>query len=119
MALVRAGAVFAFLAVALGAFGAHALRSRMPEDKLKVYNTGVLYHLVHALAMVALGMLTAVRPHLRLVADGGWCILLGVVLFSGSLYLLAAGRLRGRWGVVTPVGGLFLLAGWMLVALGA
>lgn len=119
MALVRVGAVFAFLAVALGAFGAHALRSRLSEDKLKIYQTGVLYHLVHAVAAVALGMLTAVRPHLHLVADGGWCFLLGVVLFSGSLYLIAADRLRGRWGMVTPVGGLFLLAGWILVALGA
>ena len=119
MMLVRLGAICAFLAVGLGAFGAHALRSRLTEDKLKVYNTGVLYHLVHGVAAVAVGLFTVFRPGLGLVADGGWCFLAGVVLFSGSLYLLAMQRLPGRWGFITPLGGLFFLVGWILVALGA
>ena len=118
MMLVRLGAVLAFLAVGLGAFGAHALGSRLSEDKLKVYNTGVLYHLVHALAVAAVGILSVVRPSLSLVGDAGWCFLVGVVLFSGSLYLIAVDRLKGRWGIITPVGGLFFLAGWILVAAG-
>ena len=98
-------------AVMLGAFGAHGLRDRLGAAMIEVYRTGVLYHLVHALAVlaVALGADRLRRP--RLVA-GLFCA--GIVVFSGTLYLLAITGMT--WlGAVTPVGGLLLMAGWAAV----
>ena len=108
-----AGALIA-LATALGAFGAHALKAHLSPDKLLVYETAVRYHFIHALGLLAIGVL------LRSV-DGEllrWCaalVLAGIVLFSGSLYLLTFGAPRFV-GIVTPVGGLALIAGWILFA---
>ena len=98
-------------AVMLGAFGAHGLRDRLGVAMIEVYRTGVLYHLVHALAVlaVALGADRLRRPRL---AAGLFCA--GVVVFSGTLYLLAITGMT--WlGAVTPVGGLLLMAGWVAV----
>ncbi len=104
------GAVYGLLGVALGAFGAHALRSRLSPEMLAVYHTGVEYQFYHAFALLAVGLLALQRcpPGLPLA---GWCFAAGVLLFSGSLYLLA---LTGtRWlGAVTPLGGLLFLVGW-------
>ena len=100
-------------AMMLGAFGAHGLRDRLGAAMIEVYRTGVLYHLVHALAVlaVALGADRLRRP--RLVA-GLFCA--GIVVFSGTLYLLAITGMT--WlGAVTPVGGLLLMAGWAAVLL--
>jgi len=104
------GAVYGLLGVAFGAFGAHALRSRLAPDMLAVYHTGVEYQFYHAFALLAVGVLCTVRPGPGL-GVAGWCFGLGVLLFSGSLYLLA---LTGtRWlGAITPVGGLLFLVGW-------
>jgi uncharacterized membrane protein YgdD (TMEM256/DUF423 family) len=111
--LAIAGLLIA-LATALGAFGAHALKAHLPQDKLQVYETAVRYHFLHALGLLAIGVL------LRSL-DGGllrWSaalVLAGIVLFSGSLYLLTFGAPRVV-GIITPVGGLALIAGWIAFA---
>jgi uncharacterized membrane protein YgdD (TMEM256/DUF423 family) len=115
-ALVAAGALLGFLGVAAGAFGAHALRSRVPEERLPNFRTGAEYHLVHALATVAAGF-AADRWGGPAVA-AGWCFVAGVALFSGSLYAMTLTGVR-RWGAVTPLGGLAFLIGWALLAIAA
>lgn len=108
--LVIAGA-YGFLAVALGAFGAHALRARLEPDMLQVWHVGVEYQFYHLLALFAVAVLMLVRP-----AQGqrvaAICFAVGILLFSGSLYALALSGVRAL-GAVTPIGGLFLLAGWV------
>lgn len=112
---IRVGAVAGFVGVALGAFGAHALRARLSADHLAVFETGVRYQLVHALALVLVGVLMTHRPS-RLTTAAGWCFTVGIVLFSGSLYVLS---LTGTTavGIVTPFGGLCFLTGWACLAL--
>jgi uncharacterized membrane protein YgdD (TMEM256/DUF423 family) len=104
------GSISAFLVVALGAFGAHGLRNRLSPELLDVFETAVRYQMYHAFGLVAVAWAVAQWPQSH-VGLSGWMFVLGTILFSGSLYVLA---LTGaRWlGVVTPVGGLFLLAGW-------
>jgi uncharacterized membrane protein YgdD (TMEM256/DUF423 family) len=111
------GAIAGFLGVAFGAFGAHALQGRLTSGMLGVFDTGVRYQLVHALALVAVGILAARRPT-RLAAAAGWCFASGIALFSGSLYLLALTDTTS-FGLITPFGGLLLLAGWACLALTA
>jgi uncharacterized membrane protein YgdD (TMEM256/DUF423 family) len=110
---LSAGGVAALLAVALGAFGAHALKSRVPPEMLSVWHTGIEYHVLHALGLLAVGLVAIHLPDSALLRWSGWLMLAGIVLFSGSLYALA---LSGeRWlGAVTPVGGLAFLAAWAL-----
>jgi uncharacterized membrane protein YgdD (TMEM256/DUF423 family) len=114
---VQMGGVLAFLGVALGAFGAHALRSRLSPDLQAIYETGVRYHLYHALALFVVAWLSETRGS-ALVNLSGWTFVIGIVLFSGSLYLLSLSGLRG-WGAVTPFGGVAFLAGWVLLVLAA
>lgn len=109
-AFLLLGALYGLLGVGLGAFGAHALKDRLAPEMLAVYHTGVDYQLWHALALLAVGILCMVRPMPGLGA-AGWCFAAGVLLFSGSLYLLALTGARWLWPV-TPAGGLLLLAGW-------
>jgi uncharacterized membrane protein YgdD (TMEM256/DUF423 family) len=112
-----AGALFAFVGVAAGAFGAHALRSRVTPDLLAVFETGVRYHLLHALALFAAAWVNTQWPG-RAARASGWLFIAGIVIFSGSLYLLV---LTGaRWlGAITPFGGVCQLAGWLALALAA
>jgi uncharacterized membrane protein YgdD (TMEM256/DUF423 family) len=122
------GAVLGFIAVAIGAFGSHALREKLTLARAATFETGVRYQMWHALALFAVVVIDAWRPTrgpaFYLVAEGGsgwpvlaagWLFVAGVVLFSGSLYALA---LTGRrtWGAVTPFGGFCLLLGWALLA---
>lgn len=109
------GAAFAFLGVAAGAFGAHALRARLEPSLLAVFDTGARYQLIHALALIAV-WLAEPRGSRRALAAAGVLFTAGILLFSGSLYALALSGVRA-WGAVTPFGGLCFLAGW--VALGA
>jgi len=102
------------LAVALGAFGAHGLKSRVSAEMLAVWQTAVLYHLVHALGLLLVGLLALHLP----VRAAGWTLLVGIVLFSGSLYLMVLTGIRPL-GMVTPLGGVAYLAGWLLLALAA
>ena len=109
------GSVSGFLAVALGAFGAHGLQARLSPEGLDWWRTGVFYQLAHAPVLVLLGLLAL---HARRVNAAGWALAVGSLVFSGTLYLMALGL--PRWlGAVTPVGGLLLLAGWVLLALAA
>jgi uncharacterized membrane protein YgdD (TMEM256/DUF423 family) len=107
------GALLAGLAVAAGAFGAHALRDRVAPDMLAIFETGVRYQMYHALALLAVAWATVRWPDSSAVL-AGWCFVAGIVIFSGSLYVLA---LTGvRWlGAITPLGGLAFLAGWALL----
>ena len=112
---LMAGAVAMFMAVALGAFGAHALKARLAPDMAAVWQTAVQYHAWHALALLATGVLLAQDPARSLLGTAGWLFVAGIVLFSGSLYLLALTGTRGL-GAVTPVGGVAWLAAWAVFA---
>jgi uncharacterized membrane protein YgdD (TMEM256/DUF423 family) len=107
------GALLGAIGVVAGAFGAHALRGRVGPEMLAVFETGVRYHLVHALALLAVGWAAARWPGAA-VAGAGWLFLAGVLVFSGSLYLLVLMGIRGL-GAVTPFGGAALIAGWILL----
>ena len=111
--LIGFGAVFAFLGVAAGAFGAHALRDQLSPASMAIYQTGVQYQMAHALALVALGSQGVVKAE-----KAGWLFVAGIVIFSGSLYALAISRL-GWFGAITPIGGVCFLFGWGFVAWGA
>jgi len=110
---LTAGGLAALAAVVLGAFGAHALKSRLSAEMLAVWHTGVEYHVYHALGLLAVGLVATQLPESALLKWSGWLMLAGIVLFSGSLYALA---LSGeRWlGAITPIGGLGFLAAWAL-----
>ncbi|MDZ7754256.1 MAG: DUF423 domain-containing protein [Gammaproteobacteria bacterium] len=112
-----AGAICAFLAVALGAFGAHGLSQRIDADLLEVYHTAVDYHMFHSLGLVAVGLLQRHTPS-SAARWAGALFLAGIVVFSGSLYVLAVSGVR-QLGMVTPVGGVAFLAGWIVFAFAA
>jgi uncharacterized membrane protein YgdD (TMEM256/DUF423 family) len=116
---VTIGALSGFLAVAAGAFGAHALRERLSADMLSVFQTAVTYQMYHALALVGVAILLG-----RFSVDGsvwvgasGWLFVAGTLLFSGSLYALALSGVT--WlGAITPLGGVAFLLGWLALAIG-
>lgn len=105
------GAIAMFMAVALGAFGAHALKARLAPDMAAVWQTAVQYHAWHALALIAAGILMAQDPGRAGLAWAAWLFAAGIVLFSGSLYVMALTGVRGL-GAITPLGGAAWLAGW-------
>ena len=111
------GALAGFLAVAFGAFGAHALRSRLTPEMLGAFETGVRYQMYHALAILAVGLMMA-RMGGWLFAMAGWLFAAGIVFFSGSLYVLALSGATA-FGAITPIGGLLLLAGWACLIVAA
>jgi uncharacterized membrane protein YgdD (TMEM256/DUF423 family) len=104
-----------FVAVALGAFGAHALKARLAPELQAVWQTGVQYHAWHALGLLAVGLYMMHRPDAPGAALAGWLFVAGVALFSGSLYALALSGVRGL-GAITPIGGAAFLAGWLAFA---
>ena len=109
------GAGFAGIAVALGAFGAHALKGRLDDYAMGVFDTAVQYHFYHSLALLAVGVIALGQPQAALLRSSGWLFLLGILVFSGSLYLLSI--TGARWlGAVTPLGGLSFVAGWACLA---
>lgn len=102
-------------AVMLGAFGAHALKNRLDEYSLGVFETAVQYHFFHSFALLAVGVIALQQPHTTLLKSSGWLFLLGIVVFSGSLYLLSITGVK--WlGAITPLGGLAFIAGWACLA---
>src|SRR5690349_19988198 len=116
LALVE-GSLLVALAVALGAFGVHALKAGVTPDMLAIWQTGVTYHAWHALAVLALGLLMLHVPGSAPLRYGAWMFVAGIVLFAGSLYLLALGA--PRWvGAITPFGGVAFIAGWIAVVAG-
>jgi uncharacterized membrane protein YgdD (TMEM256/DUF423 family) len=109
---IAIGALSAASSVGLGAFGAHALKDTLAPDQLGVWNTAVHYQALHALALVAFGV---VAERWRTRALAAWCFLAGTALFSGSLYALALGA--PRWsGAITPLGGVAFITGWLALA---
>ncbi|MFQ5487126.1 MAG: DUF423 domain-containing protein [Gammaproteobacteria bacterium] len=112
------GALLAALAVVCGAFGAHALRGVVAPERLTVYQTAVQYHFLHALGLLAVALMLEHLPRQRLLRWAGWTMIAGVVLFSGSLYLLSLSGI-GWLGAVTPLGGLAFIAAWLLLAVAA
>jgi uncharacterized membrane protein YgdD (TMEM256/DUF423 family) len=100
--------------VGLGAFGAHALRGRLDQRRLEVFETGVRYQMYHALALFGVAAARVPLPGTVLLVIAGWCFVAGTLLFSGSLYLLAITNRRAL-GAITPIGGLTLLVGWVLI----
>jgi uncharacterized membrane protein YgdD (TMEM256/DUF423 family) len=110
------GAISAMLGVGMGAFGAHGLKAVLSPDMMAVYQTGVTYQMWHALGLIAVAMLRHQNPVSRLLACAGWLLFIGILLFSGSLYLLVL--LDLKWlGMVTPFGGLSFMAAWLLIAI--
>jgi len=109
------GAISAFLGVAMGAFGAHGLKTVLSPDMLAVYQTAVTYQMWHALGLLVIALLDRQTPASAWLRRAGWLMLSGIILFSGSLYLLALTQLR--WlGMITPIGGLSFLAAWFSIA---
>ena len=111
----RLGSLMMFLAVGLGAFGAHAMRSKLTEYSLEVYKTAVLYHMIHALGLFVIGYLSGLSNDPK-IGWAGILLITGIILFSGSLYVLSATGLK--WlGAITPLGGISFLAAWVLIFL--
>ena len=112
------GSINMFLTVALGAFGAHGLKSRLPADLMAIYQTAVQYHSMHALGLLLIGIIAHWLGQSALINWAGWLLLTGIVLFSGSLYAMSFTGIR-MLGAITPFGGVAFLAGWLLLALAA
>ncbi|MDX1506003.1 MAG: DUF423 domain-containing protein [Spongiibacter sp.] len=111
-------AVYGFLAVALGAFGAHGLKARLSSEMMAVYETAVQYHFYHAFALLAAALLLHSGVQHAALRASVWLFALGIALFSGSLYALALTEIKVL-GAITPVGGLLFLLGWACLAVAA
>jgi len=114
---VMIASVNGMLAVGLGAFGAHGLKGRIADSALVTFEVGVRYQMYHALALLGIAWFLSVQPT-KIVIASAWCMLIGILFFSGSLYGLS---LAGwRWlGPITPMGGLLMMVGWLCLAIGA
>ena len=109
-----AGSLMAFIGVALGAFAAHGLKSRLPPDMLTIFEVGVRYQMYHAFGLIAVAWCVSRWPQSS-APLAGWSFIIGIVIFSGSLYLLSITGIR--WlGAITPAGGVAFLIGWLLLA---
>jgi uncharacterized membrane protein YgdD (TMEM256/DUF423 family) len=108
------GAINAFLAVALGAFGAHGLEGKLEPKYLETWKTGVTYQMFHATGILIIGVLLGKLPANALLSWSGWLMVIGVILFSGSLYVLSVTKIS-ILGAVTPFGGLAFLVAWILL----
>lgn len=118
------GALLGGVAVILGAFGAHALKRMVPPETVATFQTGVQYQMYHALALILVAIVFERTGQHALMQWSGNCFLFGILLFSGSLYLLTAMKATGKVGlegigIITPVGGLFFVAGWLLFFISA
>lgn len=112
------GGLFGGLGVILGAFGAHTLKARLTPEFLEIFETGVRYQIYHALALLFVALVAEKRSANRLLTAGGWLFVVGTLLFSGSLYVLALGGVRW-FGTITPVGGTAFIIGWFCLAMAA
>lgn len=110
------GALNAAVAVGFGAFGAHGLEGRISARLIEVYQTGVQYHIMHALGLLAIGMVAAHIGGSALIAWAGWLLFAGIIIFSGSLYTMAFTGI-GWLGAITPIGGTAFIAGWILLVI--
>ncbi|ASS97910.1 DUF423 domain-containing protein [Geobacillus thermocatenulatus] len=112
------GALNAFLAVALGAFGAHGLEGKIPDRYLEIWKTAVQYQMFHALGLFVIGLLIGKAPNVGLIGAAGWVMLAGIVLFSGSLYVLSVTQIKPL-GAITPFGGVAFLVAWVMIGYAA
>lgn len=115
---IAIGSVLGGLAVALGAFGAHSLRDVLTPSALETFETGVRYQFYHAVAIILAGLVLGRDPSAKLANAAGWLFMIGVAIFSGSLYLLTITGMR--WlGAITPIGGVAFIVGWACLGLAA
>jgi uncharacterized membrane protein YgdD (TMEM256/DUF423 family) len=117
-AFIIVGAINAFLAVALGAFGAHGLKGKLDAYYLDIWKTGVTYQMFHAIGILIIAILLGKVPMSSLFTWSGWLMLVGIIFFSGSLYILSLTKV-GVLGAITPIGGVCFLAAWVLMIVGA
>lgn len=110
------GSINVAAAVTMGAFGAHSLKTKISEDMLSVFQTGVQYHFYHALGLLIVGLLAIFFKPKKYLKIAGWMMFFGIILFSGSLYLLSITNIR--WlGIITPFGGIAFILSWVFVAI--
>ena len=112
------GAINAMLAVALGAFGAHGLEGKISEKYLEVWKTGVQYQMFHAMGLFVIAFLLNKFPQSSLLTASGWIMFAGIVLFSGSLYVLSTSGIKVL-GAITPLGGVAFIVAWILIVVAA
>lgn len=115
---IAIGSLCALLSVAIGAFGAHGLKGVLEPDMMANYQTGVQYQMMHSLGLIAVGLASGLLPASGHLRRAGWSMLMGIVLFSGSLYVLSLTGVRAL-GAITPFGGVAFLFGWLSLALAA
>ena len=106
------GAISGCLVVIMGAFGAHALNEILDNYGKSIYNKAVLYHMFHSIALLILGLINKIQPDIPL-SMAGWSFVFGIILFSGSLYILAITGIKSL-GIITPIGGMLFIMGWIL-----
>jgi len=111
---VSLGSGLAFLGIALGAFGTHGLKANLTGASIDIWKTAVQYHLIHAIALVAVGLLLE-RTNAKAIQNAGWLMVAGIAIFSGSLYALAVTDIK-ILGAITPLGGLCFLTAWATLA---
>jgi len=109
---------FGFLSVAIGAFGAHALKGSISPEMLEINHTGSQYQMYHSLALLAVAILLKFYPDSKFFNTAGWLFAAGIIIFSGSLYALSLTGIK-TLGAITPIGGLCFLGGWVCVLIGA
>ena len=109
------GAISGCFVVILGAFGAHGLKDILDDYGKAIYNKAVLYHMFHTIGILILGLINKIQPEIQLYL-AGWSFLCGIILFSGSLYILAITGIKPL-GMITPIGGIFFIIGWILLLL--
>ncbi len=111
------GCINALLVVLIGAFGAHGLKARLTVEDMAVFQTGVQYHFYHAVGLILLGLIALQIPITPYLRWSGWLMLVGIVLFSGSLYALSITNIR--WlGMITPFGGMAFILAWLMLTIG-
>ena len=109
------GAISGCLVVILGAFGAHGLKDILAEHGKSIYEKAVLYHIFHTMAILVLGLIEKIQPEMEL-SLAGWAFIFGIILFSGSLYVLAVTGFKWM-GMITPIGGVMFIIGWVMLFL--
>lgn len=110
------GSINALISVLLGAFGAHALKSKLSADMMDIFQTGVQYHFYHALGLLAVGIIAYHLPESTLLRWSGWLMTAGIIIFSGSLYVLSTTGIK--WlGAITPIGGTAFIIAWVLLTI--
>lgn len=115
---IMIGAINAFLAVALGAFGAHGLEGKLEPKYMEIWKTGVNYQMFHAAGILIIGVIAGKFPANSLISSSGWLMLIGIILFSGSLYILSLTKIS-ILGAITPFGGVAFLIAWALLVVAA